>query len=177
MFLKRILAAGAFVLASAIAANAADIPPMPPPPPPAIPPAPIFDWSGPYAGVYGGYFFFPGYPQGGLQSGYNFTSGGFLAGIEAQAGVLVGTGIAFEANLNARVGVLLAPKLLVYGEGGVGWIPSTPIFTYNFGGGIEVAAGAAMSVFAEAKGIGGFGPTGTCCAITVQGGLNWHPAY
>jgi outer membrane immunogenic protein len=174
MFLKRTLVAGALVIASAVAANAADIPPMTPTPPPAPPPAPTFSWGGPYVGAYGGYIFGPGFPQFGAQAGYNFVSGGFLGGVEVQAGGVFVGGLAFEGNLKARAGAVLGSSLLLYGEAGVGWL-STGVFTYTFGGGAEVALGTAVSLFAEAKGLGVFG--GGCCLVTVQGGLNWHPAY
>ncbi len=173
MFLKRTLAAGALVLATAVTANAADLTPIMPAPVAPAPtmPAPTFSWGGIYVGGYGGYLFGPGYPQLGAQVGYNFVSGAFLAGAEVQAGALFAGGIAFEGNLNARAGVLLGGSVLLYGEAGVGTIAFGP-FTYTFGGGAEFAVGHSASLFVETKGLGIFG--GSCCAITVQGGLNWH---
>lgn len=175
MLFKRTLAAGAFVLTSAFAAQAADLTPImvsaPPPPPPTIA-APMFNWAGPYIGAYGGYAFDYTFWQAGVQAGYNFLMGGFLAGVEAQAGVAFGGGFAFEGDLNARLGYLLGSNLLLYGEGGLGWI-GAPIFTA--GGGVELGVGPAMSVFAEAKAMGTFG--GGFGGVTVQGGMNWHPAY
>ena len=167
MFLKRTLAAGAIVVASAASAYAADIPmaPVAPPPPPA-PVAPVFDWAGPYAGVYGGFFFGPGLIQTGVQAGYNFVSGGFLAGIEASAGAVISGGIGFEGTLNARLGAILGSRVLLYAEAGFGYIVPPGAFLISVGGGAEFAVGQSASVFAEAKWYGG--------GITVQGGLNWH---
>jgi opacity protein-like surface antigen len=176
MFLKRTLAASMLVVASAAAAGAADLPtipvaPAPPPPPVAM--APSFDWSGPYVGAYGGAVFnSPTYYQAGIQAGYNFTRGNFLAGIEGQAGADFSGGTAFEADVNARVGGILGERVLLYAEAGVGLITGTPTYIWTAGGGMEVAVGNAASVFAEAKAVGAF--TGGCCALLVQGGLNWH---
>ncbi len=177
MFLKRTLVAGLVVAATTVAANAADLTPLAPAPMAPQPMmSPTFSWGGPYVGAYGGYLFVgPGYGQAGAQAGYNFVSGGFLAGLEVQAGALIQSGIAFEGNLNARAGVILGSKLLLYGEGGLGWIPASSNFTYTFGGGAELAVGTALSVFAEGKAFGVLG--GTCCGVVVQAGINWHPAY
>jgi opacity protein-like surface antigen len=173
MFLKRALMAGAMVLTTAIAANAADLTPITPAPPPAPPPAPTFNWAGPYVGAYGGFVFGPGAIQAGAQAGYNFVSGGFLGGIEIQAGVFAPIpGVTFEADLNARVGAVLGGNFLLYGEAGVGWLAAPGAFIYTFGGGAEVAVGTSVSLFGEVKGLGAFG--GGCCIITVQGGLNYH---
>jgi opacity protein-like surface antigen len=171
MFLKRALMAGAMVLTTAVAANAADIPMMPEPVAPAPPPAPTFNWAGPYVGAYGGYLFGPNFFQIGGQAGYNFVSGGFLGGAEIQAGAIIAGGVAFEGNLNARIGAILGSNFLLYGEAGVGTFAFTT-FTYTFGGGVEVGVGSSTSLFVETKGLGAFG--GGCCAITVQTGVNFH---
>lgn len=171
MFLKRTLLAGTVVLATAVAANAADIPMMPEPmTPEPMMPAPSFSWGGAYVGAYGGYLLGPGAAQAGAQAGYNFVSGGFLAGIEVQAGALF-IGPAFEGNVNVRAGALLGDSVLLYAEAGLGTIGLVS-YTYTFGGGAEFAVGTATSLFIEAKGFGIL--SGSCCAITVQGGLNFH---
>lgn len=173
MLFKRTLAAGAFVLAAATAASAADLGPIvvsaPPPPPP-----PTFSWDGPYVGAYAGYLIGPGVVQIGAQAGYNFVSGGFLAGIELQAGALISGGVAFEGNANARLGAILGGNFLLYAEAGLGVILPGGV-TWTAGGGGEVAVGSNVSLFAEVKALGVFG--GGCCIVTVQGGVNWHPAY
>ncbi len=73
MFLKRTLAASAIVIATAVAANAADIPTMPEPmTPEPMMPAPSFNWGGAYVGGYGGYVFGGTWSQVGAQAGYQF---------------------------------------------------------------------------------------------------------
>ena len=101
--MKRLLLAGAFVLAAA-PALAADLPPsMPPPPPPRAPAAyipmapPVYNWGGIYVGLNGGYAYgssnwnFPGVRTGnfningalvGGTIGANFQTGQFVFGIE-----------------------------------------------------------------------------------------------
>lgn len=106
--MKRMLFAGALALSAAAPAFAADLPAGPPPPqaPAAyIPaPAPIYNWSGIYIGVNGGYAFgnsnwnaTPGFGTGvvgtgnfnidgalaGGTLGANFQSGQFVFGVEA----------------------------------------------------------------------------------------------
>lgn len=102
--MKRILFAGAFGLAVAGPALAADLPPAAPPPPQAPatyvpPPAPVYNWAGIYIGLNGGYAFgnsewsaassFVGTGNfnvsGGLVGGTigaNFQSGQFVFGVE-----------------------------------------------------------------------------------------------
>jgi outer membrane immunogenic protein len=87
--MKRILIAGAFALALGGPALAADIPPPAPPPPPRAPAtyvpttAPVYNWSGIYIGINGGYAFgdsswtdtvVPGNATG------TFNTNGFLGG-------------------------------------------------------------------------------------------------
>ena len=80
--MKRMLMAGAFALAAAGQALAADLP-QPGPPPPRAPatyvpvPAPVFSWTGIYVGINGGYEF----GNGTFSSGTSVSSvDGFLAG-------------------------------------------------------------------------------------------------
>lgn len=169
MFLKRTLAAAAIVLGTAAAANAADIPmtPVAPPPPP---PAPVFDWSGPYVGAYTGWMFGPGLLQTGVQAGYLFDMGGFVAGVEAQLGAdFAFPGVLGEANLNARAGYAFN-QLLLYAEAGVG-ILYPVVWTWNAGGGVEYALDSGISLFVESKAVGAFG--GGIFGVTLQGGANW----
>ena len=176
MNIRRILTAGALAIATtftAATANAADIPMAPVAPPPPPPPAPVFDWAGGYGGIYGGASVGVGlFGHVGAQVGYNFVSGGFLAGIEGQAGALIaGGGVGFDGRVNARLGAILGDKVLLYAEAGAGiWWPVA--LPYTFGGGIEIAVGQSASIFAEAKGYGLFG--GGCCGIIGEGGINWH---
>jgi opacity protein-like surface antigen len=108
-----------------------------------------------------------------VQAGFNIARGALLAGVELQAGAMFAGGtVVFEGNLNGRLGAVLGDRFLLYGEAGVGTIGFST-YTYTFGGGAEVAIADAISIFAEAKGLGAFG--GGCCVTTVQVGLNWHP--
>ena len=180
MFVKRILAAGAFVVATAFAASAADIPMTPVAPPPPPPPAPVFDWSGPYAGISGGYvnyFGFPGYSLNVFsQAGYNFVRGGFLAGFEVQGGLHFNPpvfGPTAEVDLNARVGFVLGERVVLYTEAGIGHVFLVPTNIWTAGGGIEFGVGQAASLFLEAKARGDIN-IGWCCGLELQTGLNWH---
>jgi outer membrane immunogenic protein len=97
--MKRMLFAGAVALALATPAFAADLPQAAPPPPQApafIPPPPVYNWSGVYIGINGGYAFgnsdwnAPASTgnfalDGGLVGGtlgINFQSGQFVFGLE-----------------------------------------------------------------------------------------------
>ena len=97
--MKRMVCAAAFMLA-AVPAFAADMSPRPAPPPPAAPayiPAPVYNWSGFYFGLNGGYAFGSSkWTTGALSTGtfdttggligptvgYNFQTGQFVFGIE-----------------------------------------------------------------------------------------------
>lgn len=138
----------------------------------AAPPPVQFSWAGPYIGAYGGIVFSEWY-QAGLQAGYNVVRGNFLAGIEAQAGAGIAGPVFLEGHLNARLGFVLG-RILVYGEGGVGYIGIGPEFLWTAGGGAEIALGRSISVFGEAKFLNAFGGGN---AILAQGGINWHPGY
>ena len=100
--MKRILVAGAFALAVAGQAMAADLPPPAPMPPPRAPaayvpaPLPVYTWGGIYIGANGGYGFGSssfGTPLGsgsfdptgfvaGGTLGFNYQFGSFVLGIE-----------------------------------------------------------------------------------------------
>jgi hypothetical protein len=161
--------AGSVLISSA--AMAADLTPITPPPPPPPPPAPTFAWAGSYAGVFAGYDFGFTLGEAGVQWGYNFAFGNFLAGIEVETGhSFVPAGI-INAALNVHAGAVLADRVFIYGEGGIGEKFFAPM--WNIGGGVEVAVTNTMSVFAEAKanflmGAGFFG-------WQLTGGVNYHP--
>lgn len=173
MIFKRILIAGAFVVGTAAAASAADLPtpPMAPPPPPPMA-APAFDWSGLYFGANGGVFYTGSiYPSVGAQVGFNMVRGSFLFGVEAQAGVIFAGGIAPEIYLNGRLGFILGDRVLLYGEAGVGFIVG-PGPVWDAGGGVEIGVRDTLSVFAEAKVVGSFG--GGLAGYSITGGVNFH---
>lgn len=171
---RRTLAAGAFVLLSGVAAQAADLTPIMPAPvaPTVTPVTPSFGWGGLYVGAYGGYSFIPGIADAGMLAGYNFVSGNFVGGVEGRIGAGFGGPAAFYGSLNARAGFLATPNLLVYGVGGVGYIPAVTTVIYTFGGGAEYAIGNGVSVFGEARALGAIGAG--CCGVSLQAGVNYH---
>lgn len=173
MIFKRFLIAGAFVVGTAAAANAADLPmtPMAPPPPPPMA-APAFDWSGLYFGFNGGVFYTGTiYPSLGAQVGFNMVRGRFLAGIEAEAGVIYTGAIIPEAYLNGRLGFVLGERVLLYGEAGVGFIFG-PGPVWDAGAGLEIGIRDTLSIFTEAALIGAFG--GGTVAYSITAGVNFH---
>ena len=145
---------------------------------------PAFDWSGPYIGVYAGFMRIQAatnnpapIPRAGIQAGYNIVRGRFLAGVEVQAGIIGFTSpLALEGDLNARLGLLLGERILLYAEAGIMvlYAPSAPPPTvlWTLSGGLEVAIGQSWSIFAEGGIARPFG--GGAQAIVVEGGLNWH---
>ncbi len=169
---KLLLGIAGSVLISSAAAAADLTPVMPTPVAPTPPPAPTFAWAGPYAGVFGGYDFTFALGEGGVQYGYNFGFGNFLAGLEIETGhSFVPAGI-INASLNAHAGVVLANRVFIYGEGGIGEKLFVPL--WNIGGGVEVAVTNTMSAFAEAKAnfiVGGGGFLGW----QLTAGMNYHP--
>ena len=97
--MKRVLIAGALVIAAATQAFAADLPPPMAPAPRApaayVPVSPAYNWSGFYIGVNGGYGFgqsnWPSGPTGkfdvngglaGGTAGYNYQIGQLVLGVE-----------------------------------------------------------------------------------------------
>ena len=102
--------------------------------------------------------------------------GGFLAGIELQAGLFgFATPLTLEGNVNARLGYILGERFLLYGEAGVGalYTLSAPpaVLFWTAGGGVEVALGNSRSIFVEGKTFRPFGAG--LPGIIVQGGVNW----
>lgn len=153
----------------ATGAVAADLPAAPiavAPPPMA---APAFDWSGVYFGAS------LGRPVGLLEvqvhAGYNFVRGRFLAGAELAAGVGFAGGAAFTAAANARLGLLLGERALIYALGGIEYVfAPTPLF-WTARGGVEFAVNDRISVFGEAGIVGAFGG-GIGPFVTFRGGVN-----
>ncbi|MCW4114176.1 porin family protein [Aurantimonas sp. MSK8Z-1] len=141
--MRLLLAAAAAAITLATSAHAADL--VQEEPPVAIAPAaPVYIWSGPYAGAFVGYnssnFDQSGGPDfdgegwvGGVYGGYNFQSGNFVYGLEGDIGysgldaggyqsatggaVIADDGNAF-GSLRGRVGVAYDP-FLVFATGGV----------------------------------------------------------
>jgi outer membrane immunogenic protein len=99
--------------------------------------APAVTWAGPYLGLYGGYGF-EGQSSsirgdvdedgfiGGVFGGWNFQNGGFVYGVEADAGYNNKQGFngvdatqgRFEGSLRGRLGYAVTDRVLVYGTAG-----------------------------------------------------------
>lgn len=161
--------AGSLMLATT--AMAADIPtPVAPPPPPAPMAPPAFSWSGPYIGAFAGYDTTLTGVIDGVQFGYNFEFGNFLAGLEVETIYPTFGGTIVDARLNARVGAVLGDVLLIYGEAGIGSWVVAPVWT--IGGGIEYAIGQSISLFAEGEAV--FVMGGGYVATQITAGVNYH---
>lgn len=134
----------ALIVASAGAANAADLPVKAPT---KAAPVYLYDWTGLYIGVHGGGGFgddkfnmkptLTRKPSGGLgggHAGYNWQYGNVVGGLEADfdgADVMksftpvAGTSVREKtdelATVRARLGYLVLPNLLAYGTAGTAW--------------------------------------------------------
>jgi hypothetical protein len=161
--------------AAATSAGATDIVVMPPAPPtaPAAPP-PAFAWGGGYAGAATAVMFCGGFCWVNVDAhvGYNFVSGNFLAGVEGQVGYWYNTvDDDWYFGASARAGYVLG-SVVPYAEVGIiGYGPVAIAWYLSVMGGVEVAVGGAISIFAEAGvqlDFGGF------VAPAVGIGVNWH---
>ena len=159
MFLKRTLAAGAILIGTAFAANAADLPTMPAPPPPPMA-APAFDWSGPYVGAYAGLMLGNGFMVG-VDAGYAFQFGRFVASVEAAVGTAT-AGPPLHLSAWGRVGPSFG-RVWIYGL--AGWSNWGPL---EFGGGIAFALNDNISLRTDVSVY--------CCTspIMIRAGVNWH---
>ena len=84
----------------------------------------------------------------------------------------MGTGLASVDDFNARAGVILGSRLLLYSEAGAGFRPGG--YTWTAGGGAEFAIGPNFSVFAEVKAAGTFGSGYD--GRMIQAGFNFYEA-
>jgi opacity protein-like surface antigen len=187
---------GMMLSAPALAADIPEVAPVEIAPPP--PPAPAFSWNGPYVGVFGVGLLFTDFCEevkvvqgasansesccyqpedlygAGVQVGFNFGNGRFLAGIEGQIGGLhIGENVLWAVAANLRAGVVLGERVLVYAEAGIGTTIDPNILFATAGGGIEVALGDRFSIFGEAKAV--FLPDGPgFIGTAVFAGINLH---
>lgn len=161
-------------LLMATGAMAADLPRPPtvvaaaPPPPMA---APAFDWSGLYFGISAGRIVGPLEVQ--VQAGYNIVRGRFLVGGEVAAGVAYAGSIAFSATANARLGMLLGDRALLYALAGIEYLFAPAPLLWTARGGVEFALNDRMSIFGEAGVVGAFSG-GIAPFVTFRAGVNLH---
>jgi opacity protein-like surface antigen len=157
----------------ATSAMAADLPQAPTgaPPPPSPMAAPAFDWSGLYYGVSVGRIVGP--IEGQVQVGYNVVRGRFLAGAEVAAGVLIASPVALSATANARLGLLLGDRALLYALAGVEYILGPAPLLWTARGGVEYAFSERVSVFGEAGVVGIFGGA-IGPFVSFRAGVNLH---
>jgi outer membrane immunogenic protein len=156
--MKRIFIAGAFLLAAAAQAFAADLP-APGPPPPYVPAVPYYNWTGFYLGINGGGAFgnsnwtdpvdvAPGNfnVTGGLIGGtvgYNYQIGSWVLGVEGDGDWANLSGTSFGGGC-INVGCTTQSNWLatVRGRAGYAW---DRVFFYGTAGGafanVQAAAG------------------------------------
>jgi outer membrane immunogenic protein len=156
--MKRILIAGAFVLAAATQALAADLPA--PGPPPYLPVIPVYNWTGFYLGINGGgafgnsnwtdpidgatgNFTVSGALVGGTV-GFNYQIGSWVLGVEGDGDWANLSGTTFNASC-AGVGCTTQSNWLATVRGRAGWAWDRVLF-YGTGGAafanVQAAAGA-----------------------------------
>ena len=158
----------ALIATGAFAADLPSVPTVTAPPPMA---APAFGWGGVYYGISAGRVVGPLEVQ--AQVGYNIVRGRFLIGGELAAGVGFAGSFAFTATANARLGLLLGDRAVIYALAGIERVLApTPLF-WTARGGVEYALNERMSVFGEAGIVGGFG-LGIGPFITFRTGVNLH---
>ena len=188
MLLARTAIATIAVLGSIAVASASDLPMRTSAPAPLLSPASVYNWTGLYAGANLGYGFVRGDVVGvrtqpgnaflgnfgsvrakgvfgGLQAGYNWQTGAFVYGLEADAQISgmtassnVGTvaassKIPFFGTLRARLGFAVFDRALIYATGGLAVtqnkysfsVANTPLSStrtstkWTAGGGVEYA--------------------------------------
>lgn len=156
----RLIGVAAAISLAATVSLAADLGPLPVAPPiaaPTIPvPPPVFDWQGPYFGLYGALSGAGGYREIGFEGGFDFE-GNFVLGARADLAVQFFPGSArFETEASLRAGYVIGTRILPYVSAGLGMrLPLA--FEWTAGIGIEAAMGQRFSVFAEVDNVRQFG--------------------
>jgi outer membrane immunogenic protein len=114
------------IAAGAGAAAAADVPNYTPPPAAAYSPAPAWSWTGPYAGLTGGYAWGAGSDNlassgwvGGGFVGYNLqTNQNLVVGLEGDVTATSKSGNGWNGTFRGRIGYAW-DRFMLYGTGGV----------------------------------------------------------
>lgn len=163
MKLARKIAGGvAALMMMAGSAAAADIPQVMTTVAPPPPPAPTFDWAGPYLGVYGGGMLGNGVMLG-VDAGYAFQFGRFVASVEGAIGTVIG-GPPIHLSAWGRFGPLVGERLWIYGLAGISNFGPFG----EFGGGVAYALRDNLSMRVDVSVY--------CCwsPVMIKAGLNWH---
>jgi outer membrane immunogenic protein len=178
MFKTLVLAAlaGTMSVGTAMAADPITVPTSTPVELPVAEPA-SFDWSGFYAGVYGGAQFSP---AGGDQFGLGITAGVnaqfdfYLLGAEvAVHGLTGGVGDTSYGQILGRAGLVVTDDVVVYAAAGYGLDLGAPDENdVLVGGGVELAVTDSVSV--EAQYLHGFPVSGGKEKNQITLGANYH---
>lgn len=144
---------------------------------PVATPAPAYDWSGFYSGIYGAYQHSPGGGDQyglGIDAGVNTTFNYFLAGAEvAVHGLGGGAGATTYGQVVGKAGVLVTDNTLLYGAAGYGIDLGVPDESDALvGGGLEYAITDSVSV--RAQYLHGFPVTGDNAKEQVSLGAQFH---
>jgi len=180
MSLFRILTIAALSTVSSVASSmAADLITVPMSTPVEMPVAEgkAFDWSGFYAGVYGGGQFSPtgGDQLGlGISVGVNAQFDFYLLGAEvAVEGLTGGVGDTSYGQILGRAGLVVTDDVVVYAAGGYGMDLGAPQEDdVLIGGGVEIAVTDSLSL--EAQYLHGFPLSGDNAKDQVTIGANYH---
>ncbi|MCW5697436.1 MAG: hypothetical protein KIS96_11980 [Bauldia sp.] len=173
--MKKQLLVAAMMFSLATAAFAADIAPVLPPAPPPPAPAPVFSWDRSYVGVGigGAWFDFPSQEfHVTAYFGHNFAVGSrAVVGAEVYATWWTPAATPWRIGAEARVGVLINPRLLAYGAVGVAHYGAGNNYL-TLGPGIEFAVSDSLSLDIAYDFERGLNTTATGHRVTAS--LNWH---
>lgn len=129
-------------------------------------------FEGIYAGGYVGGVMDPSaaWTLGGV-AGANFAiTDGFVAGVEAQAGITLDTSTSIDALMLGHLGYEANDQVMVYGAMGAGIING--VGSYAVGGGAEMIATDQLGIRGELLGTGAWG--GGPKAARATAGVIWH---
>lgn len=178
---KMLLVGAACAALAATSAQAADLTPITPTTTVTTTPmaAPSFSWGGAYAGIMGNAVYcavcidtWGG--QVGIQAGYNAAAGAAVFGAQLRGMYAFSPVVAsFVVEGDARAGFALGERALAYGLAGIGYFFGSGSTYWTAGGGFELAAGNAVSLFAEVTPYWFFGG-GSPTIWRFGGGLNFH---
>lgn len=175
MKLVKVLAAGIAALGiSAGSAMATDAGPMAPTVAVAPPAGTTFSWNRFFVGTYGGVWTDSFYGRAGVIAGRNVQiNEHFVIGVEGTFGLWDFSDPAVEVAANARAGILLGDRVLVFALVGYYYDFYGPEDALNLGGGIEIAVADNVSLRLDVTPWFTFGPF-AFDDVNVSVGFNWH---